>query len=43
MIKAGATAIVMEAGKTFLFDAKATAALANENGIAIVAKSLEAN
>ena len=43
MIKVGATAIVMEAGKTFLFDAKATAALADENGIAIVAKSLEAN
>jgi Uncharacterized protein conserved in bacteria len=40
MAQAGATALVMEAGKTFLFDEKRTVALADEKGIAIVAKNL---
>ena len=40
MAQAGATALVMEAGKTFLFDEKRTVALADEKGIAVVAKNL---
>lgn len=40
MAQVGATAIVMEAGKTFLVDEKRTAALADEKGITMVAKNL---
>lgn len=37
MITSGATALAMEAGKTLLIDREKVAALANENGITIVA------
>lgn len=40
MAKVGATAIVMEAGRTFLFDEKTTIELAEEKGITVVAKNL---
>ena len=37
MIKAGAKALVMEAGKTLLIEKEKVVALADENGITIVA------
>lgn len=40
MIEVGASALVMEAGRTFLFDEKKTVELADEKGITIVAKNL---
>ena len=40
MAEVNATALVMEAGKTFLFDEKKTVELADEKGITIVAKNL---